>query len=95
MDRTVSGAHEPFVIIEDLVDIGFDEGMAKGLVEGRAEGRVLMAREVIFLVLSMRNLPVSEAERARIESESSIETLKTWLRRGATCTSVAEVVAWT
>jgi hypothetical protein len=107
MIQAMRRANAP-LIIEDLVDIGFDEGLEKGRLEGVEQGRLegveqgrlegveqgrlAMARESVFELFSARSLEPTSAERARIESEPSLEQLKLWLRRAAICHSIAEVL---
>jgi hypothetical protein len=60
--------------------------------QGREEGRELGLREALIAVLEARGLPLSDAERARIESESSIEKLRAWLRAAPIVNDVATLV---
>jgi hypothetical protein len=107
MIRAMRQANEP-LIIEDLIYIGLDEGLAKGRVEGLEQGRLEgvaqgrlegveqgrleMARESLLELLAVRGFVPTSTERARMESERSLVELKLWLRRAATARSIAEVL---
>jgi hypothetical protein len=116
MIRAMRRANEA-LIIEDLVDIGFDEGFEKGrregveqgrqegveqgrqegveqgrqegVQQGLEEGRLSMAREALLELFGARDLQPSAEELVRIQSESSLEQLKRWMRLAAVSTSVA------
>jgi hypothetical protein len=98
MIRAMRQANEP-LIIEDLVDIGFDEGVQQGRLEGVQQGRLEgvqqgrldMARESVLELLAARGLTPTAAERARILAEQSMDELKSWLPRAMSCRSVAEL----
>ena len=47
----------------------------------------------LLLVLEQRGLPVSKAERARIQECGDTDQLDAWLRRALTAESVADVLA--
>jgi hypothetical protein len=77
------------VIIEDLVDYGFDQGIEKGI----ERGRLAIAHESLFDVLDARGLSIDEAQRSTILAEGDLERLRAWLRRAVTAASVAEVIS--
>jgi len=86
-------------IIEDLVRFGRDRGIETGIeigrdqgIEiGRDQGRHQEARDNLLEILELRGLTVAAEERARVESETSLEQLRVWLRRAVRAGSVSEV----
>lgn len=69
------------------------KGRAEGRVEGRAEGRVEGYVNAVLLVLEVRSLAVTDAERERITGCTDTGQLETWLWRVGTAASVDEVLA--
>ncbi len=63
-------------------------GLEEGRAEGRADGRVAGMFAALLAILEGRGLPVSEAERRRIESCADPATVEVWLRRAANAESV-------
>ena len=76
------------LFIEDLVRFGEDRGLEKG----RAQGELEMARRALRVVCEARGWPLAEDEHARIDAESSIDTLLEWQRRAVTAASIADVL---
>jgi hypothetical protein len=70
------------------IALGREEGRAEGREEGREEGRVQGVRDAIFEVLQVRGLTLDVLLRSRIQSEASIDVLRTWLSRAALATSI-------
>jgi hypothetical protein len=68
---------------------GEARGEAKGKAEGKAEGK----QEALLVLLSTRELPVSSSQKKQIAACTDLEVLDTWIRRGASADSVAEVLA--
>jgi hypothetical protein len=71
---------------------GEAKGEAKGKAEGKAEGEAKGKAEGILAVLVAREIPVSDAIRARILGCSDLVTLDAWIRRAAVVSTAAEVV---
>ncbi len=67
-------------------------GEKRGLAAGRADGLAAGKRESLQLILGERGLPLTAAQRARIERCSDIAQLDTWLRRALTASAVADVL---
>lgn len=67
---------------------GEKRGRADGLAAGLAAGK----RESLQLILGERGLPLTPAQRARIERCADIAQLDTWLRRALTASTVADVL---
>ncbi len=67
---------------------GFAQGKAEGEKLGRAQGQA----ESILTFLSARGLVVPEEVRERIRATTDPETLKRWLRRAASASSLDEVL---
>jgi hypothetical protein len=70
---------------------GRDEGRAEGRAEGLAEGQAREARSALYRVLAARSLPVTSDVRARIDSESDVERLESWLTTAATAVAISDV----
>jgi hypothetical protein len=86
------------VIIEDLVDFGFEQGIEQGLARGRAEGvergraeGVERAARAVIAVLEARALSASDAVLARVTACHDPDTLKGWLRRAAVATHAEDI----
>lgn len=62
-----------------------------GLIERRGEAKA--RRADLLTVFSERGLPVTAAERARIQECKDFEQLPTWYRRAITAGSVSEALA--
>ena len=58
-------------------EAGFEAGREAGRAEGRAEGREVL-RTMVIDSLMLRGLALTQAQRARIEACTSIETLARW-----------------
>jgi hypothetical protein len=63
----------------------------KGRVEGRVEGRAEEARSLVFKVLELRSLPVSPDVRARIDGETDLARLESWLEAAVTAAAIGDV----
>ena len=63
----------------------------EGRDEGRDEGSLNTARANLRVVLAARNLPLTEAQRERIETCTELDTLTGWLRQAALATTTHEV----
>jgi predicted transposase YdaD len=87
---------------EGLVD-GRAEGRAEGLVKGRAEGLVkgraeglveggaAVARVLLHRLLAVRSIPVTPDARARIDAESDVARLESWVLSAATADTISDV----
>jgi len=76
------------VIIEDLVDYGFEQGLEQGL----EQGTVIGARQMLLDLLDARGLTPSVEQRDRIDREIVLPNLRAWHRRAATASSMDEVI---
>jgi len=63
---------------------GREEGRVEGREEGRAEGRREQLRRSVVDVLELRGFTLSQAQRERIASCESVETLERWYEAGKT-----------
>lgn len=66
---------------------GYDQGVQHGEARGKARGKA----EGVLMLLSSRDIAVSDVERARILACTDLEALDRWLVRAATAASVAEL----
>jgi hypothetical protein len=57
----------------------------------RDEGSLNTARASLRVVLAARNLPLTAAQRERIETCTALDTLTAWLRQAALATTTHEV----
>ena len=97
------------IIIEDLVDFGYDQGLAEGIergiergrvegivrgrVEGIERGRAEESARAILAVLEARGVTVGEPFVGRVRGCSDLDTLEAWLRRAATAACAEDVFA--
>lgn len=65
--------------------------LAQGIAQGEAKGRAASRAEGIIMVLTARELHVTDAVRRRIEACTSVETLDHWLIRAATAASADDI----
>jgi flagellar biosynthesis/type III secretory pathway protein FliH len=76
---------------------GIDEGKRLGIDEGKRlgidEGRHVALVEALIAVLQARGLPLSDAQRARIDAETDLARLKGWVTRAAAASSVEAVLS--
>ena len=72
------------IVIEDLVKFGEDRGEARGEVRGLAGG--------VLDALDARGFTTPDALRARVLAETSIDQLRTWLKRAVVAASVDDVL---
>lgn len=95
--RAMERADMEPVIIEDLVDYGYDLGRAEGRQEGertgREVGRLAEARAAVRTVLGARGFVVGSAVDTRLDGCDDVGVLEGWLRRAAVVPSVDEVFA--
>ncbi|MGZ3419243.1 MAG: hypothetical protein ACXVEF_39165 [Polyangiales bacterium] len=97
--RAMERANMEPVIIEDLVDYGYDLGLAEGIERGIEQGieqgieagRVAEAIAALLAVLSARSLTLPSSLEARVRACTNVAQLDAWLRRGAVATSLEEV----
>lgn len=68
------------IVIEDLVKFGEDRGEVRGLAGG------------VLAALDARGFTTSDALRARVLAETSIDQLRTWLKRAVVAASVDDVL---
>ena len=89
------------IVIEDLVkfgeDRGFERGIAqgveRGIAQGSEQGALQNAKQALIDVLSARGLIANQTQLERIERESNLTRLRSWLRSAAIAASVGEVIA--
>ena len=70
---------------------GRTEGRAEGRAEGRTEGRATEARLLLHKVLAARSFAVPPDVRTRIESESDVTRLESWIEAAVTAPSLGDV----
>jgi predicted transposase YdaD len=70
---------------------GIVEGRAEGIVEGRAEGCALEARVLLRRLLAARSISITPDVRARIDAESDVARLESWVLSAATADTVGDV----
>jgi predicted transposase YdaD len=95
MIKAMEAAKIQPVVIEDLVEIGRDMGLAEGVEKGRAEGvekgraegvekgraeGIEAARDMLFDAIAARGFALGAAERERIAAERSLSRLREWHR---------------
>jgi hypothetical protein len=91
--RAMERADMEPVIIEDLVDYGYDLGLAEGHAEGHAEGRLGEARAAVLTVLGARGFTVDDALAARVNACDDLTALEAWLRRAVVAPTVDDTFA--
>jgi Uma2 family endonuclease len=72
---------------------GRQEGKEEGRQEGKEEGRRLGLACALVALLEERGFAVEEADRDRMFGETDLPRLRRWIRRAATCASVAELLS--
>jgi hypothetical protein len=72
---------------------GVVQGKRDGLMEGEAKGRRDALREAILVWAHERGLTISAAERARVEGETRLDALATWIARAPHAESMADLLA--
>lgn len=77
--------------VQELIREWEDKGHAKGHTEGRTEGRATEARLVLHKVLAARSFAVPPDVRARIEGESDVTRLESWIEAAVTAPSLGDV----
>jgi flagellar biosynthesis/type III secretory pathway protein FliH len=88
------GAREAIMTLgERLIEQGRQQGLVEGEAKGRVEGRVEAQAEALLRLLALRNLPISDNVRARIEACRDLPTLVRWFDRAATAQSAAEAIS--
>jgi predicted transposase YdaD len=70
---------------------GHTEGRTEGRAEGRTEGRAAEARLLLHKVLAARSFAVPSDIRMRIDAESDVSRLESWLEAAVTASSIADV----
>ena len=63
------------------------QGRAEGVAQGRAEGE----RTALYAVLGARGLTITAELRARIDACEDADTLRSWVTRAATASSLDEI----
>ena len=66
-------------------------GQVQGRVEGRVEGRATEARLLLHKVLTARAFPITQDVRARIDTESDVARLESWLEAAVTAGAIGDV----
>jgi hypothetical protein len=69
----------------------FGRGKKEGRIEGRTEGKAEGKTEDILLVLTARNLDISDTERERITSCTDLKLLKKWVTRAVTVEKTSDL----
>lgn len=70
---------------------GRAEGRTEGRAEGRTEGRAAEARLVLHKVLAARSFAVPPDVRARIDGESDLTRLESWIEAAVTAPSLGDL----
>lgn len=74
-----------------LREEGHKQGMEEGRQEGMVTGRVQAGVRHLLKLLDARDVPISAAERERVESCLDPDVLDAWIDRALSITSVAEL----
>lgn len=81
--------------VQELISEWEDKGLAKGLAKGRAEGRIkgraAEARRLLHKVLAARSFRATQDIRARIDGESDVVRLESWLEAAVTARAIGDV----
>jgi hypothetical protein len=70
---------------------GVAEGVAEGVARGVAQGVAQGSARAVLAVLSARNVPLGEAQRARILECTDVALLERWVTRAATAAAADDV----
>lgn len=85
------------VILRNLLQrqgyASLEEVRAEGEAHGRAEGEIEGLRKAVVTILTARGLTVTDDLRTALANSSDLEVLEAILRRAATASSAAEVLA--
>ncbi len=65
----------------------------QGLEKGREEGRAVGLRDAVSCALAARGLRLAATHRSKLDAETSVETLQTWLARAVTAERARDVFA--
>jgi hypothetical protein len=79
-------------LYREIYGDGVTAGEARGKAEGEARGKAEGKAESILAVLVARDIPVSDAIRARVLGCTDVPTLDAWIRRAAVASTAAAVV---
>ncbi len=92
--RALEAKDDPVIL--EIKDKSEKRGRAQGKSEGIEEGEKRARAEAILTVLDARGFVLSEEQRERIRATTDPETLRRWLRRAASASSLEEVLdeAW-
>lgn len=92
--RALEAKDDPIIveIKERSEKRGRTQGRAEGEKRGRAQGQAEERVESILTVLSARGFVVSDEMRERIRATTELKTLKRWLRRAVSASSLDEVL---
>ncbi len=63
----------------------------KGLQQGIERGRVIAGRQAVLELLETRFGPVPEEVRERVDAQTNLERLRSWLRLAATCPTLKDL----
>lgn len=78
-------------LIREWEDKGRAVGRTEGHAEGRTEGRASEARLLLHKVLAARSFAVPSDVRARIDGESDITRLESWIEAAVTAPALGDV----
>ncbi|WP_116244005.1 hypothetical protein [Nocardiopsis sp. FIRDI 009] len=70
---------------------GREEGLKEGRIEGQVVGRIEGERKALLRVLRVRDVPVSDSARDRIERCADLTELESWLDRAVTVTDADQL----
>jgi hypothetical protein len=74
------------------VERGIAQGVERGIAQGSEQGALQNAKQALIDVLSARGLIANQTQLERIERESNLTRLRSWLRSAATAASVGEAI---
>ncbi|MFJ8599515.1 zinc ribbon domain-containing protein [Streptomyces shenzhenensis] len=78
-------------LAEQVREEGREEGLELGLERGRAEGKAEGKAESVLRILELRNIPVSQPIRDRVNASTDLDQLETWVRRALHATNADEL----
>ncbi len=85
------------IVIEELVEYGFDQGIERGIergiVTGVARGRAEAKLDALRTILDARGLVMTAEQAERARSCADLDVLDRWIARAATARAADEVFA--
>jgi hypothetical protein len=87
----VDAARRIFHVESIIQDPNVQELIREWEDKGRVEGRATEARLLLHAVLTVRSFPVTPDVRARVDGESDVARLETWLKAAVTANAIGDV----